>query len=128
MSSHLRTVGHTAWLLFCLAFSVSAIARSARTDHREGRYFSRTCRVWVQGNDDACGYVVGDVSVKASELEAALRTETHKGNGVELLTSANTPLKCVKKFRRAAKLAGFSLFRTRRSTKQDEDATAPPRE
>jgi hypothetical protein len=112
----------------CIAPLIAMMASAAAAGQASGPDFSKSYQIWSQGNDGRCGYVVGDVYVNASQLRRALEADVHKEYGVEFLTSPQTPPRCVENVRRASKLAGFTLFRARPLTKQDENAAVPPPE
>jgi hypothetical protein len=87
--------------------------------------FSRSYAVWASFDDGRCIYFLTDAGLNAAQLTDELRGGYQKDAGLEILTSADTPARCVSKARRAALRAGFSAIRARRGTERDRQPGIP---
>ena len=81
--------------------------------------FSRSYGVWVSVDQGKCVYWLTDVGLNATQLTEALSNGYQTKLGIEILTSAETPARCVVEARGAVTKAGFTLMRSRRGTDKD---------
>jgi hypothetical protein len=107
--------------LALLASLMQATAAASVTDAD----FSRSYVVWIAVDEGHCTFFMTDVGEDAAQLTQTLRENYHPRNGIEILTSADTPSRCVRKAQRAVRRAGFSHFRVRRGTDADRSPGIP---
>jgi hypothetical protein len=102
------------WSLFIAAlFALTPTAGSAAQN------FSQSYGVWVSVDDGECVYWLTDVGLNAQQLTDALSHDYQAQLGLEILTSRDTPRRCMAEARASASKAGFTLIRARRGTDKD---------
>ena len=102
------------WTLFLIAVSASPPTASPPAQD-----FSRSYGVWVSVDKGECIYWLTDVGQDAQQLTETLSENYQPQLGLEILTTRDTPKRCVKEARVAASKAGFRLIRARRGTDKD---------
>jgi hypothetical protein len=86
---------------------------------REVQDFSQAYGVWISTDKGHCIYWLTDVGLDAGQLADALTNSYETKRGLEILTSGDTPKRCVSDARAAAARAGFQLIRSRQGTEKD---------
>lgn len=81
--------------------------------------FSRSYGVWVSVDKGQCIYWLTDVGLDARQLTDALGNGYQPQLSLEILTSVDTPNRCVTDAEAAAEKAGFKVIRARRGTDRD---------
>jgi hypothetical protein len=80
---------------------------------------------WVRVYQGHCYFWMTDVGLDGEQLTETLSRGYDPELGLEVLTTARTPNRCVKAAKEAALKAGFRLVRSRRGTDRDRLARLP---
>ena len=86
--------------------------------------FSRSYSAWTSVVDGACIFFVTDAGLDARQLREEL-SDYDKQAGIEILTSDDTPARCISKARSAVRKAGFQHVRVRPGTDADRSPGIP---
>ena len=81
--------------------------------------FSQSYAVWVSVENGQCLYWLANAGLNGAQLTETLSKGYQQDLGLEILTSRNTPGKCVEEAQAAAAKAGFKLVRARAATEKD---------
>jgi hypothetical protein len=81
--------------------------------------YSQSYGVWVSMNGRICNYWLTDTGMNSKQLTDALKGGYEVRRGVEILTGADTPIRCVREARHAIKRAGIIRIRARPGTDKD---------
>jgi hypothetical protein len=82
--------------------------------------FSQSYRVWISVDQRSCTYWLTDTGMNPRQLTDALTQNGYEvGRGAEILTTSDTPVRCVREATRAVRRAGFVSIRTRLGTEKD---------
>lgn len=111
-------------MLFVLTLWMLAVTQTAEHPPT-GAVPSRSYLVWVSVDDGECRYWLTDAGLDAKQLKDALSENYDPANGLEVLTSNDTPSRCVTKARRSAARAGFATVRVRLGTEKDRALGIP---
>jgi hypothetical protein len=106
-------------LLMLLELILAAVSASPPTPSPPAQDFSRSYGVWVSVDKGECIYWLTDVGLDAQQLTETLSENYQAQLGIEILTSRDTPKRCVTEARQAASRAGFTLIRARAGTDKD---------
>lgn len=109
-------------LALALLTSVAQVATGSSTDTMD---FSRSYVVWIATDRGRCTFFMTDAGEDANQLTETLQQNYNASAGIEILTNSDTPRRCVAKAQKAAKRAGFSLFRVRRDMDADRSPGIP---
>jgi hypothetical protein len=101
-------------MLLATLFATAALTLANEAD------FSQSYRVWVSVDRRSCAYWLTDTGMNARQLTDALAQNGYEsGRGAEVLTTSDTPVRCVREAKRAVRRAGFVSIRTRLGTEKD---------
>jgi len=81
--------------------------------------------VFAYGNDERCLYMLTHVGLDISELARALTGGYDYTRGMDVLTTSNTPRRCVKEAKRIAYKVGFKKVRVRLEADTSNTARLP---
>ena len=81
--------------------------------------FSHSYSVWASTDHGRCIFWLTDAGEDAKQLTESLRQGYDKAAGIEILTSDDTPPRCVSSARKAVLKAGFHHVRVRPGTERD---------
>jgi hypothetical protein len=102
-----------------LMLLATLLATAALTAPNEAD-FSQSYRVWVSADRRSCTYSLTDTGLNPGQLPDALTQNGYEvGRGAEVLTTSDTPVRCVREATRAIRRAGFVTIRTRLGTEKD---------
>ena len=101
-------------MLLATLLATAALAAPNEAD------FSQSYRVWVSADRRSCTYWLTDTGLNPRQLTDALTQNGYEvGRGAEVLTTSDTPVRCVREATRAVRRAGFVTIRTRLGTEKD---------
>jgi hypothetical protein len=86
--------------------------------------FSGSYSLWVDEQEGHCRYWLTHVGLGPNQLLESLRTY-NAASGVEILTEASTPQRCIAEARQVATKAGFRHVRVRKNTPGDRPPALP---
>lgn len=99
---------------------VAALLATAAPTPAEEADFSQSYRVWVSVDRRSCIYWLTDTGLDPRQLTDALTQNGYEvGRGAEILTTSDTPVRCVREATRAVRRAGFVIIRPRLGTEKD---------
>jgi len=102
-----------------LMLLATLLATAALTPANEGD-FSQAYGVWISVDRRSCTYWLTDTGMNPRQLTDALAQNGYEvGRGAEILTTSDTPVRCVREATRAVRRAGFVSIRTRLGTEKD---------
>lgn len=108
------------------AVTLLAAALSQSTDRPDPQFdFSRSYVVWIASEARRCSFFMTDVGENAKQLADTLRQNYDPAAGIEILTDADTPARCVSQARKAVRNGGFTNFRVRQGTDADRSPGIP---
>lgn len=82
--------------------------------------FSESYAIWVSVDRERCIYWLTDTGLNSHQLTDALERNGYEvRRGAEILTTDQTPVRCIDEATRAVKRAGFTSIRARRGTEKD---------
>lgn len=100
-----------------LLFTLLAIAALTPANEAD---FSQSYRIWISVERRGCAYWLTDTGMNPRQLSDALAQDGYEvGRGAEILTTADTPVRCVHEATRAVRRAGFVSIRARLGTEKD---------
>ena len=101
-------------MLFSTLYAITVLAAANQPD------FSQSYGVWVSADKGRCAYWLTDVGLNSRQLTDVLKQSGYEvRRGAEILTDADTPVRCVREAARAARQAGFVNVRARLGTEKD---------
>lgn len=101
-------------MLLAALFTTAVLTAANQPD------FSQSYGVWVSAYQGQCAYWITDVGLSSRQLTDALKQNGYEvRKGAEILTDADTPVRCVRAATRAVRQAGFVNVRARLGTAND---------
>ncbi len=101
-----------------LSLIIAASAPEPALENAKNDY-SQSYGVWASINGSDCNYWLTDTGMNSKQLTEALKNGYEIARGIEILTSSDTPVRCVREARDAIQRAGIVKVRARLGTDKD---------